>query len=443
MPAMVPLKTEIALDDSWDVIVVGGGPAGCTAAAAAAREGAKTLLVEASGCLGGMGTAGLVPAWCPFSDQQKIIYRGLAEKVFTRSKQGTFGVKPEALEWVPIDPENLKQVYDDLMAEYGVTMLFHTLIVGLEKAAPDRVDYLLAANKAGLSALRARIYVDGSGDGDLAAWAGAEVLKGDEEGDLQPTTHCFILGNVDMAEYRKLWLHGANPASPIHDIVRSGKYPLIPDTHLCNNPVGPDAIGFNAGHIWHVDNTDPRSVSRALPQGRKMASAFRTAFAETCPAAFGQAYLAQTAPLLGVRETRRILGDYTLVAEDYLAARSFPDEIGRSSYYIDVHHKEKNKKDPTKELSHKYPRLEAGQSFGIHYRCLTPKGLRNVLVAGRSISADRAVNGSVRVMPVCLVTGEAAGLAAALAAKDSAGDVHRVDVDRLRARLREEGAYLL
>ena len=431
------------LDASWDVIVVGGGPAGCTAAAAAAREGAKTLLVEATGCLGGMGTAGLVPAWCPFSDQQKIIYRGLAEKVFTRSKQGTFGVAPEALEWVPIDPENLKQVYDDLMTEYGVTVRFHTLIAGVQKAAPDRVDSLLAASKAGLTALRARMYVDASGDGDLAAWAGAEVLKGDEDGDLQPTTHCFILGNVNMAEYRKLWLHGANPASPIHEIVRSGKYPLIPDTHLCNNPVGPDAIGFNAGHIWHVDNTDPCSVSQALPQGRKMASAFRTALADSCPAAFGQAYLAQTGALLGVRETRRILGDYTLVAEDYLAARSFPDEIGRSSYYIDVHHKEKNKKDPTKEVSHKYPRLGPGQSFGIPYRCLTPKGLKNVLVTGRAISADRAVNGSVRVMPVCLVTGEAAGLAAALAVKTPAADTRQVNPDQLRERLRAEGAYLL
>lgn len=442
MSATLPFKTQIPVDDAWDVIVVGGGPAGCAAAAAAAREGAKTLLVEATGCLGGMGTSGLVPAWCPFSDKEKIIYRGLAEKVFSRSKAGTFDVAPEALDWVPIDPENLKRVYDDLMAEYGVTVLFHTMIVGLEKSAPDRVEYLLAANKAGLTALRAPMYVDGSGDGDLAAWAGAEFHKGDEEGGMQPATHCFVLGNVDTEEYRKLRLHPGNPNSPIHEIVRSGKYPLIPDTHLCNNLVGPDAVGFNAGHIWNIDNTDPHSVSRALPQGRKMASTFLSMLSDNCPGAFSRAYLAQTAPLLGIRETRRVVGDYTLVAEDYLAARGFADEIGRSSYYIDVHHKEKEKKNPEQTLSHKFPRLGPGQSFGIPYRCLTPKGLRNVIMAGRSISSDRAVNGSVRVMPVCLVTGEAAGMAAAMAGKTAAADVHQVDTARLRERLRAEGVYL-
>ena len=118
--------TEIPLDDSWDVIVLGGGPAGCTSAAAAGLEGARTLLIEATGSLGGMGTNALVPAWCPFSDKEKMIYRGLAEKVFTACKAGMPHVKKDALDWVPIDAERLKRIYDQLVTDAGVKVLFHT-----------------------------------------------------------------------------------------------------------------------------------------------------------------------------------------------------------------------------------------------------------------------------------------------------------------------------
>src|ERR1700722_7468038 len=126
MKKNIALTRSLPLDDSWDVIVVGGGPAGSTAAIAAAREGAKTLLIEQTGALGGSGTSALVPAWCPFSEKEKIIYRGLAEKVFTRAKKDLRHVKKGALDWVPIEAETLKRVYDDLVTEAGVTVLFHT-----------------------------------------------------------------------------------------------------------------------------------------------------------------------------------------------------------------------------------------------------------------------------------------------------------------------------
>ena len=125
-------KMGIPVIGSWDVIVIGGGPAGCTAAASAAREGAKTLLVEATGVLGGMGTSGLIPAWCPFSDKQKIVYRGLAEKVFAAAKEGMAHVAKDATEWVPIDAERLKRVYDDLVKDAGAEVLFNTFFCGVE-----------------------------------------------------------------------------------------------------------------------------------------------------------------------------------------------------------------------------------------------------------------------------------------------------------------------
>ena len=437
---------SIPLDDSWDVIVVGGGPAGCTTATAAAREGARTLLIEQTGSLGGSGTSAMVPAWCPFSDKEKIIYKGLAEKVFTAAKKGMRHVDQDAMDWVPIDAEHLKRVYDNLVSEAGVTVLFQTFLATVELDAPGSgtVSTLIVANKAGLTALQAKVYVDCTGDADLAAWANASFHKGDEEGAMQPATHCFALANVDESAYRKgPDLGGWDPNSPIHKIIASGKYPEIPDRHLCNNIVGPGTVGFNAGHIWDVDNTDPSSVSKAFMKGRKMALAYRDALAEFAPDAFRNAFLVSTGAVVGIRETRRIIGDYVLTLDDYLSRRTFADEICRNSYFIDLHLTKKEHEEKGElEMVSRFKHYEKGESHGIPYRCLTPRGLKNVLVAGRSISCERVVQGSVRVMPVCLAMGEAAGMAAAHAVESKTIDVHQVDTKRLRRRLIEEGSYL-
>jgi len=437
-------QRSIPIDDSWDVIVVGGGPAGCTAAASAAREGAKTLLVEATGCLGGMGTSGLVPAWCPFSDKEKIIYRGLAERVFNSVKSGMQHIKENDLDWVPIDPELLKRVYDDIVSGAGAEVLFNTVLSTVDIGESGKVEAIILSNKAGLAAYRAKVYVDCTGDADLAVWAGCEYVKGDESGELQPASLCFILSNVDDYAYRYgPVLHAQNLNSPIFDIVNSGKYPLIPDVHLCNNIIGPGTVGFNAGHLWNVDNTDPISVSKALIQGRKIAAALRDALAEYHPKAFANSFLIATASIMGIRETRRIVGDYTLSLDDYIEKRSFHDEIGRNSYYIDIHHTKKEVNEANSRKPEHHFGYDKGESHGIPYRCLLPKGIKNVLVAGRSISCDRTVQGSVRIMPASLVMGEAAGMAAAHALKLSEPDVHMVDTDCLRKRLKEEGAHFV
>ncbi len=436
-------ERTVPCDDSWDVVVAGGGPAGCTAAAAAAREGARTLLVEATGALGGMGTSGLVPAWCPFTDKERIIYGGLAERVLKQCMAGMPHVPENHFDWTPIDAELLKRIYDELMIEHGVAVSFNTFMVAVEREEGD-VDAVVTAGKEGLRALKAKVYVDATGDADLAAWGGAEWEKGDETGDLQPVTHCFVLTNVDIYGYRhgrKLKYGSSEPV--IDEIVASGKYPEIPDTHACNNIVGPGAVGFNAGHMWSVDNTDPASVSRALMQGRKIAKAFRDACAEFIPEAFGNAHLASTGSLLGVRETRRVVGDYVLTMDDYMARRSFDDEICRNSYPIDIHTTAQEAEAGSKvEAMHRFENYGKGESHGIPYRCLTPRGLQNVLVAGRCISTDRVVQASTRVMPVCLAVGEAAGAAAAMAASAEKADVHAVATDRLRQTLKDRGAYL-
>jgi hypothetical protein len=442
MSEYVLKESLLPLSDSWDVIVVGGGPAGCTAAAAAAREGSKTLLLETTGALGGMGTSGLVPAWCPFTDHQKIIYGGMAEKVLKDCINGMPHVPDDHFDWTPIDPELLKGIYDELVTEHGVTVLFNSIMAKVEVGSVGDIEAIIVANKAGITAFKASVYVDATGDGDLAAWAGAEYEKGDAEGELQPATHCFTLTNVDMYAYEHCGSLKFGPHEDAIDaIFNSGKYPDIPDKHACNNIVGPGAIGFNAGHIWKIDNTDPFSVSKGLVKGRKIAKSFRDACAEFLPEAFSNAHLTQTGSLLGIRESRRIIGDYYLTLDDFVNLRSFDDEICRNAYFIDVHHK-KSEIGSEKKLSSSAIHLKSGESHGIPYRCLTPKSLTNVLVAGRNISTDRAVQGSTRVMPVCLCMGEAAGLAAALAAQGDVVDVHLVNTDELRKRLKYYGGFL-
>lgn len=432
-------QRDLTLDSSWNVIVVGGGPAGCTAAAAAAREGAKTLLIEATGALGGMGTSGLVQAWCPFTDKESIIYGGLAERILKACIAGMPHVAENHYDWTPIDHELLKRLYDDMVTKHGAEVLFNSFLAAVDSKSNGAVDALIVSNKAGLSAYKADIYVDCTGDADMAAWAGAEFQKGSESGELQAATHCFVLANVDEYGYRYgVRLHGGNPDSPIGAILEEGKYPEITDKHINDKPVGPGAVGFNAGHIWDVDNTQPETVSAALMQGRKIAHAFQQALAEHHPA-FANAWLASTGSLMGIRETRRIVGDYVLTADDYDARRSFHDEICRNSYYLDVHCRPD---DPHRKKKEKSGRMGLGESHGIPYRCLTPRDLSNVLVAGRSISTDRAINGSTRVMPVCLAMGEAAGIAAAMAANGDVPDARSVDTALLRERLRSYGAHL-
>ena len=320
------------------------------------------------------------------------------------------------------------------------------MLAGVEKDSAGAVQAILVNNKAGLNVLSAKVFVDCTGDADLSAWAGADFHKGDAHGSLMPCTHCFVLTNVDEYAYRHgPNLYQGNPNSPIYEIIKSGKYPLIPDVHCCSNIIGPRTVGFNAGHLFNVDSTDPASVSKALLLGRKIARQLRDALAEFFPEAFANAMLVTTGSLLGVRESRRIVGDYTLTIQDYVDRRSFEDDICRNSYFIDAHAKApehfRNQEDMAawEKTNIRYGK---GESHGIPYRCLTPKGLRNVLVAGRSISCEQVVQGSVRVMPVCLAMGEAAGTAAAQATEMSHVDVHELDVTQLRQKLKERGAYL-
>lgn len=424
---------KISVDDTYDIVVAGGGPAGCAAAIAAASEGSRVLLIEATGNLGGLGTSGMVPAWCPFTDGEKIIYRGLAEKIFLESKKGVPHEPADLYDWATINPEYLIGVYDRMVAQSGADILFFSRVAAVEMASDDKVDAVIVANKDGLTAYRPKILIDATGDGDICAWAGAEYLKGDSDGVLQKSTLCFSVANIDTKAYREgPELHsGHNPDSASARASRTGRFPLL-DTHCCHNLVGPGVVQFNANHIEIKDTTDPRQLSDAMRLGRQVADQHLEMLKEFRPDVFRDAFIVKTAIIPGIRDSRRIVGDYLFTGDDWRARRTFDDEIGRNCYFIDIH------KSGVPEVHY-----SRGESHGIPYRVLTPKGLRNVLVAGRCISTDEEAYGSLRVMPPCLVTGEAAGVAARLASLSASRDVHSVDVTDLRSRLKARGQYFL
>jgi hypothetical protein len=446
---LLPVR-EPSPAEQWDVVVVGAGPAGCAAAISAAEEGAKVLLIERTCSPGGMGTVALVPAWCPFSDREKQIHEGLAGRILRRSKETTPHVPDEQIDWVPISAEHLKVIYEDELERAGVEVRYDSFLAHADTDGAGNITRIILADKMGLNAVAARTFIDCTGDGDLVARAGFEMQRGDEQGEsLQPVTMCFILANVKGYEHGARVNLKGKPAdggpSIAQRIVADGRHPMIPDEHLCSNWVGPGCVGFNAGHIYDVDNTDPKSVTRAMREGRKLAHAYREALAEYDPDRFGEAFVVETGSLIGARETRRIVAAYELTVEDYIARRSFDDEICRNAYFIDIHlaKEELEGGDWDVKVHARFEKYKAGESHGIPYRCLLPRASKNVLVAGRCIGTDRPVNGSVRVMPVCLCTGEAAGVAAAMATRgDGVRPFGEVDVEKLRSRLRERGAYL-
>jgi hypothetical protein len=446
----VNFSVDIPLDDSHDVVVAGGGPAGCAAALAAARHGAKVLLLEYTSGLGGMGTAGLVPAWCPFSDGEKIIYRGIAQEIFERVKAGMPHVEKDHVDWVPIDAEVLKRTLDRMLTDAGVDVIFNTMIMGAGVetglSGKKRIRYLVTVHKGGQRAWAGNVFIDCTGDADVAALAGIGRRYGDEKtGEVQPATHCFVLSNVDESRYQTMpLLHGSDPKSASYDIARSGKYPEIKDAHCCHSMVGPRTVGFNAGHLWDVDPCDPRGISKALMLGREIAHQYHEALKERLPEVFGAAWLSQTASVMGLRETWRIIGDYELTLEDYLARRTFPDEIGRNSYFLDVHlSREDRERLLLGEINGEegFARYNPGESHGLPRGILQVRDGENILAAGRNVSAEHRVHGSVRVMPVCFVMGQAAGVMAALTGTGK--DVRAVDTGLLRETLKRDGAYFL
>ena len=436
---MKELKNIMAHENSeYEVIVFGGGPSGCAAAISSAREGAKTLLIEATYTLGGMSTNGLV-SWAPIYNGEDFVYKSIAFELISEAHKNI--TDQPMTGWLRNHCEETKLVFDKKVIESGANVLFgSTLCAATQK--DGNIDSVLVCNKYGLTEYKSKVYIDCTGDADLIYFAGLDYEKSEY---LQPSTLCCMMNNVkgeDM-DANRLKIRSGNRLNWLQQsIANDPEFPLIDDAHLCVGKNLKNTVEFNAGHIFNVDGTNPEQVTKAMMQGREMSLQLRDAMKKYLPDIFSDAVIIQTASALGIRESRRAVCDYTLTIEDYLERRSFPDEIGRNSYNVDVHasqeEMEKFGKDTLYKNNYQYDR---GESHGIPLRSLIVKGVDNLLVAGRTISSDHLMMASIRVMPCCMVTGEAAGLTAALASKQNSG-LRKVDSNDVRAILFKRGAYI-
>lgn len=431
----VTFQREVPVRHEVDVFVAGGGPAGVAASVSAARQGANVFLAEQNSCLGGMGTAGMLPVFMTFSDGVNTVASGVGQDILTRLRQAG-GTGPD--DGMTIRGEVLKRVYDDLLIEAGVKFTFGTSLVAVETAA-DKVAHVVLAGKSGLSAVRARLFIDCTGDGDLAAWAGAPFEKGDADGKMMAGTLCSLWADVDWDEVHQ----GGRPSdeSRLEDAFRDNVF-TIQDRHLPGMfRVGRRLGGGNIGHTFGVDATDEWSLTEALIWARRSLVEYERYYKEYLKG-FSQMELVATASQLGCRESRRIMGDYVLNLDDFKRRAVFDDEIGRYCYPVDIH-AARSDQASYEEYARDFKSLRygRGESYGVPYRVLVPKGLSNVLVAGRCVSSDRYIQSSIRVMPGCFITGQAAGVAATIALEQGT-DTRGVPVPELQARLKAVGAFL-
>jgi len=447
----IPIKYRAA------VVVVGGGVAGVSAAIAAARSGADTLLIERYGALGGNLTIGLLEASMSFHDRKgKQLIGGIPDEIMRRLKAagGSVGHVEDDVGYcgtvTPYDPEELKMVCLEMTREAGVRLLLHTWVVRavLEE---ERLVGLLLENKSGRQAVWGQVFVDCSGDADVAALAGAQFLKGREQDGLtQPMSILFKVGNVNVdgvvayvERHPEDFRLGKAPRDLRHSPAlhlwgfgrvleagfASGALPFQrSEMHVLILPERGEAI-INATRAAG-DGTQTDDLSRAEIELRGQVKALVGYLRRACPG-FERSYLMTTAMGVQVRETRRIVGEYTLTEEDVVYGTQFADVIVQNDFPIDLHMPDgKGMEGRLTETSHQIP-----------YRCLVPKTRDGLLVAGRCVSATREALGAVRLTAPAMAMGQAAGTAAALAVR--AGCQPRdVDIGQLRADLRIGGAIL-
>jgi hypothetical protein len=432
-PAVSYAPDEVAgLPVLWqgDVLVAGGGSAGCAAAVAAARNGADVLLVEQAGFLGGTGAAVLdtfYGFYAPGGDRRVV--EGIGWELCTRlfaagqafERPNTYG----AGTGVTYEPDVLKREWDRLVLGSGARVLHHARVLAVVRS-PGRVCGAVVETAAGPRVALARNTVDATGDADLAWRAGASVERPAARNRVQPLTATFRMGGVQI---------GATPTAELHRLMaeaaEAGDYRLPRVEGSVHRTVLPGVVHTNLTRVTGVDATDPWQLSEAEQEGRRQVAEYVRFLTERVPG-YENAYLIGVSVRIGVRETRRLLGRYVLTRDDVLAARDFPDAIACCGAPIEDH-------DGGDATIWAYIGGEpSGRTYGLPFRCLVPDGVGHLLVAGRCLSATHDAHASVRSMAQCMAMGQAAGTAAAL----TTGDAGDVTPSVLRQVLTEQGVIL-
>jgi len=397
--------------NKFDVVVAGGGPGGISAAVAAADRGASVLLVERYGFLGGMATAGLVNPFMAYHLEGKRLTSAVFNELVDRLVKAGAMIPPRFEPGVypsgTFDDEAMKTILDEMMCDHKVKVLLHSFVSGAQ-TADGTVKSVSVEGKPGRHDVSAAMFVDSTGDGDLAFLAGARFEMGrKEDGYSQPMTTCFRVGGVTGGLESHVL---AQELTPLYiEARKAGEITNPRENVLIFNTLVPGIYHFNTTRVAKKSGISAEELTEAEQEGRRQVMEMMVFFRKHSPR-FRDAYLLKVAAQIGVRETRRIMGEYILTADDVLGGRKFPDGIARSNYNIDIHNPA-GTGTVIKELA-------PGEYYEIPYRCLVPSGLNNLLVGSRCISVTHEAHSSLRIMPVVSGLGEAAGAAAAIAVKE-------------------------
>src|SRR5712664_1216876 len=420
---------QVPLYGEYEVVVLGGGPAGIAAAVAAARAGRRTLLIERYGFLGGMGTAAGVTNFCGLHanvhGEMHRVVRGVASDLLDRiDRLGGLNTPHLILGKIlaqAYDTAAYKIAADDLLLAHKVDILFHALGAGVVMHDARRINALMVETKAGRQAVRAGIFIDCSGDGDLAAWAGARFEVGDNAGSMLYPSMMFRLNGIDPEKAGDAWrtipaLMEQAEAAGTHRFPRKAAI------------VRPQRSQIE----WRVNFTQlAREDGTAINGRRQAVNAFN--FLRTVPG-FEKSYIVDLPPQLGIRETRRVVGGYMLSGEDVLGCAAFHDSIGVNGWPMESH--------VAGDVIFKFPPIPESRGFNeLPYRMLTPEGIDNLLVAGRCASMTHDGQSAARVSGACFAMGEAAGTAAALALDGNAMP-RDIAVEKLQQQLKQQGAFI-
>ncbi len=422
---VVEQTRKVPIIEDVDILVVGGGMAGVGAAVAAGRMGLKTVLVEYFGCLGGNGTSGMVNNFCGYTTSganSVQIVQGIGGEIHKRLFQRN-GVS--SMKSYTFNPEILKVVLDEEVAEANVKLLYYTQVVD-SIIKNNTIKGVFVENKGGRQAILAKRVLDCSGDGDVCASAGVPFELGDGMGGFLACDMAFHIVNVG-ANFNPSTV---NPAAA--EAIKSGQYQITRPQAIIQNIMIPGAYWVNwAGVPRAVNGIDPYNLTQAAIDGRKVVRELQR-FLKDKIVGMENVDVIDTAPKMGLRETRRVIGEHLLTGDEVLAGTKFNDGIGACAWPIEI-------VDPIKGRT--FVHLKAGDFYTIPYRCLIPQKVENLLMAGRFISCTHQAQASARVMGPAVVMGQAIGTAAALSIKEGVSP-RKLNVSLLKQELVKAGAFL-